>query len=111
MKTDATAVREKAGIDILEVEPRSDADQTCIDEIKRVLKKHNALDRFGICLLHEHFPMGADEILVEYCDPIARVLTLQPKKKREISVEDVVETAWRLDTERALIACGPKQLC
>ncbi|MDT0449491.1 hypothetical protein RM609_10460 [Streptomyces sp. DSM 40473] len=37
-----------------------------------VLEKHGNLDRFGLCLLHDHFPVASDEVLVETHDADAR---------------------------------------
>jgi len=37
-------------------------------EMKALLAKHNALERFGIILLHDHFPIAEDEEMVELQD-------------------------------------------
>ncbi|MGW3071326.1 hypothetical protein [Kitasatospora sp. NPDC001132] len=45
-----------------------------------VLEKHGNLDRFGLCLLHEHFPVASDEVLVETHDLAARTLQIRVDK-------------------------------
>lgn len=91
--------------DISEVVPLGEVDQPMVDEIVAVLKKHNALDRFGLVLLHQHFPVGDDEILVESTDVEGRLQTTQPVKKEEITNLPCTETSWRLDTRKPTMAC------
>lgn len=85
--------------DINDVAPLSEDDELCLQEIKGVLKKHNALSRFGIALLHTHFPVNEGEILVERCDPINRKLTISPEQKTGLTNLRLVETNWRFDVE------------
>ncbi|MGA3203603.1 MAG: hypothetical protein ABSF12_14045 [Bryobacteraceae bacterium] len=65
-------------------------------EIREVLERHGALRRFGVCLLHEHFPLADDEILVESTDNDTRISTFQPVKRSDVP-QGILETAWRLD--------------
>ena len=58
--------------DITEVIPLSEKDDELIQELVAVLRKHNALDRFGLTLLHQHFDIGDDEVMVESTDIEAR---------------------------------------
>ena len=80
--------------DISEVVPRSDADDALFCELSEVLKKYGARNRFGISLLHTHFPIAADEILCELTDEAARVQTISPIKSGRTNA---IETQWRLD--------------
>jgi hypothetical protein len=91
--------------DIDDVAPLSDADQPCLAEIREVLAKHGALDRFGVALLHEHFEVADDEILVETIDVETRTLTSRPEKIAELAEFRSVETSWRLDTPTAMARC------
>jgi hypothetical protein len=75
-----------------EVVPFNEAHQPCFDEIPRVLAKRT-LNRFGICLLHDHFLMGDDEILVETVNPQTRTMSLQPMRTSQAG--PALETAWR----------------
>ena len=47
-----------------EVVPVGPDDEACINEIRSVLARHNALQRFGITLLHKHFDITDDEVLL-----------------------------------------------
>lgn len=51
--------------DIDEVEHLSAADEPLMRELREVLGRHGAERRFGLMLLHEHFAIGEDEVLVE----------------------------------------------
>ena len=93
---------------ISEVLPISEGDEACLQELKDVLRKHGCLSRFGVLLLHEHFPISDDEVLVESCDPATRTLVSRPKKSQELSGVDAIETSWRLDTEETLAYCKSK---
>lgn len=82
-----------------------DRDQPLFDDLKSVLAKHNALSRFGVCLLHRHFDVFEGEMLVEFCDADNRVLTTRPVRDEEISGDSFIETNWRLDTGAVNQAC------
>jgi len=90
---------------VSEVEPLTDQDRPLVDDLIQVLKKHNALDRFGITLLHKHFEMAEDELLLETTDLKTRIQTIQPVKKSELEGLDAIVTSWRLDTEGPLMNC------
>jgi hypothetical protein len=91
--------------DIDKVAPFSTKDEACFKELKEVLQKHNALTRFGISLLHDHFDIDDDEVLVETCDPERRILISQPVKRSDLAGVELVETNWRLDAEQAIKTC------
>jgi hypothetical protein len=88
--------------------PKTEADEACFEDIRQVLQKHGALSRFGICLLHQHFPLDGDEVLIEHVDADARTMTIRPLRKSEIG-DNVLETVWRLDiqnpTQRCVSGC------
>jgi hypothetical protein len=81
--------------DIDDVRPVDETDQVVFDEIREVLNRHGALQRFGLTLLHQHFGMAEDETLLERIDRDNRTLTLRPATINESS--NGVETSWRLD--------------
>ena len=98
---------EYAGLaDIDEIEPRRVDDEDCLSEVRAVLEKHGKLGRFGMFLLHSHFPIAPDEILVEHVDRDTRTLTSRPVKRESLKGETLVETSWRLDRTEALDACA-----
>jgi hypothetical protein len=55
-------------------------DSQFVRDLVDVLEKHGNLDRFGLCLLHEHFPVACDEVLVETHDLAARTLQIRVDK-------------------------------
>ncbi|MER5934778.1 hypothetical protein [Streptomyces sp. NPDC002054] len=63
-----------------EAEGLGPQDAEFVRDLVAVLDKHGNLDRFGLCLLHDHFPLGPDEVLVETNDPQARTLHTQVEK-------------------------------
>lgn len=93
--------------DINEVVPQSVDDQALFNDLYDVLKKHNALKRFGIMLLHQHFDIGSDEVLLETTDKHERTQLIQPVKKSDLARLDYIETSWRLDAgPKPLMACS-----
>ena len=87
-----------------DVVPLNEDDQSCIEEIRHVLKKHGALDRFGITLLHKHFDIDDGEVMVERTDEAAKVQTIRPYKKTELDA-CIGQTAWRLSDQSAVMGC------
>lgn len=83
--------------DINVVEPFSDKDQPLINDVFEVLKKHQAVDRFGLTLLHNHFDVKNGETLLETCDTKNRRLMLQPYKAGDLPKGDFMQTTWRFD--------------
>lgn len=92
-------------LDITEVKPLSDEDRACFADLKDVLARHGALNRFGVSLLHSHFPVYEGEVLVEECDEEARTLTLMPRNRAELTEKTLLQTNWRLDTDEAVQQC------
>jgi hypothetical protein len=66
---------------IADVRPIDDADSPCLEEVRLVLQKHNALDRFGIALLHRHFELADDEMMLETTDAERREHLVRPVKR------------------------------
>jgi len=77
-----------------DVEPLNDADLKCMAEVREVLKKHGKRERFGVALLHKHFDMADNEVLLEYSDHQARELNIKAVKK--VEAENTVPTIWML---------------
>ena len=82
--------------DIHDVKPLDDQDRACLAELRDVLERFGCLDRFGVNLLHKHFEMAADEILVEQVDEDARKLLTKPVKAALVAAEmaSAIETQW-----------------
>ena len=91
--------------DIDSVEPLGEADFECLEAVREVLARHDRLDRFGITLMHGHFPLGEDEVLVESCDDEARILTMKVEPAEILAGGNLVQTSWRLSDGVALATC------
>ncbi|MGZ4727685.1 MAG: hypothetical protein ACXWB2_08205 [Acidimicrobiales bacterium] len=63
---------------IADVRPIDDTDGPCLEEIREVLSKHGALDRFGVSLLHRHFDLAEDEMMLETTDLTRREHMVRP---------------------------------
>ena len=90
---------------IREATPLSEGDAGLVQELVGVLKKHDALHRFGLTLLHRHFPFADNEVLLETTDVESRTQTMRPVSKGALAGEEYIETCWRLDTGQAVTAC------
>jgi hypothetical protein len=75
----------------------SDNDKPLFNELREVLQKYQALNRFGITLLHNHFSLGDDEVLLEKTDVSARKQTIEPISLKRLNEMNVIETAWCMD--------------
>jgi hypothetical protein len=88
--------------DINEVDPLTDEDHETLQMVREVLRKRNAIDKFGVTLLHDHFEVNEDEVLLETTDPITRVQTIKPYRNEELKEADItkdgfMQTNWRFD--------------
>lgn len=95
--------------DIHDVEPLGDADLPCMVELRDVLARHGKLGRFGVALLHSHFTLSADEILLEETDVANRVQRIRPVAKEHAS--DSIETIWQLGEGGPKAMLGCRQYC
>ncbi|WP_374138117.1 MULTISPECIES: hypothetical protein [unclassified Sphingomonas] len=85
--------------DIEDVDPINSADDECLREIYDVLKRYGKSGRFGINLIHKHFDMNDDEVLLEITDKKERSLVLRPAKRDSAAVQRTVETSWVLSED------------
>lgn len=76
-----------------------------MDEVRNVLARHGALERFGLVLLHQHFQIAEDERLVEFVDADNRVLTIKPVPLSAARAVKAVPTQWRLDQPTPILGC------
>jgi len=77
------------------IRPLDASDTACLTEIRDVLRKYGNLDRFGVALLHTHFPLSDDEAMLEVTDEDARIQTLRPVKRTELTGNEI-GTVWHL---------------
>jgi hypothetical protein len=74
---------------IADVRPIDDSDAACLEDIRQVLEKHGALQRFGVSLLHRHFDVADDEFMLETTDEEQREHRVRPIKKAVFEAEGV----------------------
>ncbi|MEV7688879.1 hypothetical protein ACFW1F_27760 [Streptomyces bungoensis] len=98
-------------------------DAEFVGDLVAVLEKHGNLNRFGLCLLHDHFPLADDEILVETSEPETR--TLHTRVEKADGTRHTKPSQWRFlphgDGERrpelekgpyqVVQLCTPLDLC
>jgi hypothetical protein len=89
-----------------DVVPLSDADAPLFAELYQVLSRHGALKRFGITLLHQHFEISGDEVMLERTDVKQRKQVISPVKITELQNRQVIETSWRLDSGAPMMRCA-----
>lgn len=61
-------------------------DQACLDEVGSCLLAAKAHSRFGLTLLHSHFPVHDDEMLLEEVNTDERAITVRPVRADHSSV-------------------------
>ncbi len=57
-----------------------ESDLACLEKVGEVLKAHGNERRFGASLLHQHFMLGEDELLVKHYDVERRTLVTAPEQ-------------------------------
>jgi hypothetical protein len=95
-----------AGIpDLHETPPLNDADLECMREIRSVLIRHNKLNRFALHLIHKHFDVSDDEVLMEYSEASTREQFFRVEKRTESLVETSTPTTWTLEQMTPMARC------
>lgn len=91
--------------DLQDVEPLSDDDFECMQQVREVLARHGKPSRFALHLIHKHFDIEADEILVEYSDGAKREQTCRPEKATSEMALGATPTTWSLQHIEPLATC------
>jgi hypothetical protein len=89
---------------IEDVRPASGDDKEIFDEIRAVLERHGALDRFGVSLLHRHFDLQENECLLESTDVETRRQVIEVVDVSMLDEGRVIETQWAFDG-RGTVGC------
>jgi hypothetical protein len=106
-----------------EAEGLGPQDTEFVRDLVAVLEKHGNMNRFGLCLLHDHFPLAADEVMVETNDP--RTRTLHTHVEKADGTQHTKASQWRFvphddheqDAEpgggsyEVVLLCSPLDLC
>ena len=82
----------------------NESDIKCFADVREVLAKHGALERFGLMLLHKHFELKDGECLLESMDVPSRTLTVRAVEASEVT--SAVQTQWKLDSQDPLQWCS-----
>jgi len=93
---------------IKDAEPIGEDDRELVADVRAVLEKHGALSRFGLALLHQHFPVGTDEVLCEEVDTGKRILTSVVAKRSTSEQEPHTPTLWDLRANEPVVLCRCK---
>src|SRR5512146_1457996 len=91
--------------DLRDVAPVDAADLACLAELRDVLARHGRLDRFAVHLLHKHFDLRDDEVLVEYSDRARREHPLRVEHRDSPAARHAVPTTWVPDRARPFVVC------
>jgi hypothetical protein len=87
-----------------EAQPIGEHDAAFVTELRDLLERHSNIDRFGLCLLHDHFAVKSDELLMETNDPQRRTLTVTPE--HVASLPEFKATMWRMTGTDAAASYG-----
>jgi len=91
--------------DLHDTPPLNDEDLACMRDIRDVLIRHGKLNRFALHLIHKHFDLADDEILVEYSEASAREQYFRVEKRTATIVESSIPTTWTLEHMSPLAHC------
>ena len=91
--------------DINDIEVRSETEAPAFSEIREILVKYGLERKYGVALLHKHFDLAEDEMLVEFTDLEARTLISKPIKIGAISSTSLIETSWMLGYDVVMGNC------
>ena len=75
---------------IVDVKPIDDSDAQCLEEIRQVLLKHGHTRRFGVSLLHSHFDLASDEVLLEETNIETREQWVRPVSRSYLLENGIV---------------------
>ena len=83
--------------DIDDAEELTEDDRRCLTEVMEVIRRNGRMNKFGVMLLHSHFPLKEDEFMLETCHRANRTLTLLPVREEELQPGTYRPTSWRWD--------------
>lgn len=97
---------------IADMRPIDDSDGPCLEEIRAVLLKHGQAERFGLALLHSHFDVADDEILLETTDVDKREHYVRPVKKSFLVANGIAAqttvVGFDVNGHRQICGCNPR---
>ncbi|MFP4520275.1 MAG: hypothetical protein ACLFQ5_12570 [Oceanicaulis sp.] len=90
-------VGERQYVNADSLSPVDASDEACLHDVRQVLERHGKIGRFGVHLLHAHFDIGDDEVLLETCDQDQRILVSRIAKADSNDARSSIETSWAFD--------------
>lgn len=81
-------------VDVMTLDSR---DEECLRAIQGVVESFELTGKFGVALLHKHFDIGDDEVLLETHDAAAKTLTTRAVSSSEVDLPSIATTVWRFD--------------
>jgi len=91
--------------DLHDTAPLGKDDFECMKAVREVLMKFNKVERFALHLVHKHFDIADDEILVEYSNANTREQYFKPEKADSENARDAIPTTWILRDLEASVLC------
>ena|ERR1039458_9016031 len=85
--------------------PLSEEDVECMRDIRAVLMKHDKLNRFALHLIHKHFDLDSDEVLVEYNEASSREQFFRVEKRSSDIMKHSIPTTWTLENIEPMARC------
>lgn len=77
----------------------------CMRAMRDVLLKFGKVDRFALHLVHKHFDLADDEILVEYSNANTREQYFRPEKADSPIALEAIPTTWMLKDMDPSVIC------
>jgi hypothetical protein len=81
-------------IDVATIDSREEA---CLQELQTVIEKHGMEMKLGVALLHKHFDINEDQMLVETNSRRRGELVTRPVSTKDVDPNQLVTTIWRFD--------------
>lgn len=91
--------------DLHDLAPLNDNDVACMRAVRDVLLQFGKVERFALHLVHKHFDIADDEILVEYSNANTREQFFRPEKADSTNAKDAIPTTWILRDMEASALC------
>lgn len=91
--------------DLHDTPPLDDSDAACMRDVREVLLRHNKVDRFALHLVHKHFDLAEDEVLVEYNESDTREQFFKVEKATDEIMSNSIPTTWTLEKIEPMARC------
>ncbi|MDB5490438.1 MAG: hypothetical protein JWO78_287 [Micavibrio sp.] len=91
--------------DLHDTAPLGQDDFECMRAVREVLMKFNKVERFALHLVHKHFDLADDEVLVEYSNANTREQYFKPEKADSEIARDTIPTTWMLKDMEPSVIC------